>query len=72
MQDPLVLKRDRGLKKISEGINHFNQHKNNYTEMNQGYRLAVSGIEDLIEYSKQETNKEVAKVVKAKINEFFD
>lgn len=30
MQDPLVVKRDRGLKKVTEGINHYNNNKNNY------------------------------------------
>lgn len=31
----------------------------------------ISGIEDLMDYSKKETNQEVVKVVKQKVSEFF-
>ncbi|KRX00447.1 P-loop containing nucleoside triphosphate hydrolase [Pseudocohnilembus persalinus] len=71
MQDPQILKRDQGLKKVQEGIQQYNQNKGNYYPMQEGYQKMIQGIELLVSYVKLETNQEVVKLVNQKLNEFF-
>jgi len=56
-------KRDRAIKKITEGKTFFNE-KTTFDEKNKGYLLFVDGIQDLLSYSRTETNQEIVKLIK--------
>ncbi|EAS02208.1 AAA-type ATPase (macronuclear) [Tetrahymena thermophila SB210] len=69
--NPMMQFRDIALQKITQGINIFNTKKDNINERDQGYRLMVSGLEDLIKYRKQETNVDIQNILKPKIDEYL-